>query len=166
MTRLIRSAVHLALLAAVAAAGCKYIPPKPAAFNNMIARSNEKLVEVAKKFSEAVEKLDAAAARGAANEADKLVNDLIKEYDGLSAPKHGSTFLAKYREFLKKQRQIVDECMKPAAAVLEGQGGNKKDRAEALMEKAKQIEQEAFRALDSAQSEFCAQKDYNFEPKQ
>lgn len=143
MKRMIRLAPPLALLAALAA-GCRFIPPKPAAFNNMIAKSNEKLAEVAQKFKEATDKLDAAKARQAANEADKLVNDLIKEYDGLSSPKHGSSFLAKYREFLKKQRQIVDECMKPAVAVLEDnklypEPRDKREKLSNLLENAKRL---------------------------
>jgi hypothetical protein len=174
--RLIPLALKLGLAAlAVTAAGCK-LPPKPMRFNNLMAKGNEKLAAAGQNFKKAIEPLskggtaDDAAVRSAVNEADKTVTDLIKDFDNMAAPKHGDSLLAKYKEFLKTQRQIVDECMKPALKVIEDNKNyptamDKWPQVRKLTDKANSLEQEAFRALVAAQSEFCDRKEYMFEPK-
>jgi hypothetical protein len=169
-------ALQLVLAALVAAcAGCK-LPPKPMRFNNLMAKGNEKLAAAAKAFQKAIEPLskggaaDVSAARSAVNEADTAVTQLTKDFDGMGAPKHGDAMLAKYREFLKTQRQIVDDCMKPALKVLEDdknypEAKDKYPQVFKLLKGATKLEQDAFRALTQAQSEFCDRKEYMFEPK-
>jgi hypothetical protein len=168
--------MQLALAALVAAcAGCK-IPPKPMRFNNLIARGNEKLAAAAKNFQKAVEPLskggtaDVSAVRSAVNEADSAVTQLTKDFDSMAAPKNGDALLAKYKDFLKTQRQIVDECMKPALKAIEDDKtyptpADKWAQVYKLTTAAKQLEQDAFKALDMAQSEYCDRKENMFERK-
>jgi hypothetical protein len=174
--RLIPLALQLALAALVASsAGCK-LPPKPMRFNNLMARGNDKLAAAGQNFKKAIEPLskggtaDLANVRSAVNEADSTVTQLTKDFDNMAAPKHGDSMLAKYKDFLKTQRQIVDDCMKPALKVIEDDKNyptalEKWPQVRKLTEKATSLEQEAFRALVAAQSEFCDRKEYMFEPK-
>jgi hypothetical protein len=179
--RFLPLALQLALVALIAAgAGCK-IPPKPMRFNNLIARGNEKLAAAAKAFKAAAvdpldphkkegKAVDVSAARSAVNEADSTVTSLTKEFDAMGAPKHGDTMLSKYKEFLKSQRQIVDECMKPALKIIEDDKNyptarDKWPEVVKLTTAATKLEQDAFKALDAAQSEYCERKENNFERK-
>lgn len=176
MKRLTPLALQLALAAlAAACAGCK-IPPKPMRFNNLMAKGNERLATAAKNFKKAVEPLskggtvDVSEVRTAVNEADAAVTELTKDFDNMGTPKNGDALMAKYREFLKAQRQIVDDCMKPALKAIENdkkypEPQDKWAQVFKLTKEATKLEQDAFKALDAAQSEYCDHKDNMFERK-
>ncbi|MFO0876977.1 MAG: hypothetical protein U0840_06355 [Gemmataceae bacterium] len=156
--------------------GCQQ-PPKPMQFNNMIAKTNQKLSEASKKFYKALEPLksgapaDASAAQNAYTEITTALRDARTTYDSLSAP-FGSTtgpeLLANYRSFLTVQQTILDSCISPMNKILQDNAnypdaGAKWVAIAPLIAKASEEESSVMATLRETQKKYC--KEHVLDPK-
>jgi hypothetical protein len=177
VTRRSRLVMQMVLAALVVAPVACSLPARPMAFNNMMARANQRLNEEAKKFNKAVSPLgsnaaaDTAAAQSAYNSIQTTLQDLKKEFDNVRPPlgsEAGSTMLQKYQEFLQTEQSIFDTCLTPAVQALQDNArypdaASKWAVIGPLLTKAGQMERPVLDSLGAAQKAYT--ESYKFEAK-
>lgn len=157
MPRLRRVLLHAILLGLVVVVGCK-LPVKPMKFNNMMAQTNDKLSIAAKDFAKAATAGDVEKAREAKTACEKALSDAESDFKDIVPPvnaKGSADFLKKYRDFLKTQREIMDDIISPVMTLLEGNDADKWNKMQELLKKASDYENAAFDALSKAQDDYA-----------
>lgn len=160
----------------VGVVGCQQ-PPKPIQFSNMIAKTNQKLSEGAKKFYKAIEPLkagapaDTSSMQSAYNEISSTLRDAREQFSKISPPfnsEKGPDLLEKYQNFLTSQQTIFDSCITPMQRIVQDNAtypdpGAKWVAIFPLLGRATQEEATAMAALKKSHEDYC--KSHVLEPK-
>jgi hypothetical protein len=154
--------------------GCRQ-PVRPMKFNNMIARSNAKLAEPAKRFYKAVQPLsqgkdaDVTGARSAYGEIESTLKELRLEFDTIKPPtgsQPAADLLEKYQSFLATEQEIFDNCFGPMMSAAQNSSlspGDKWAIIQPLLSKASSKEGPVLGALKNLQKEYATK--HNLDPQ-
>lgn len=161
MTRYVPCCLRLTLAGLlIALASCSKAAPGPKAFNNKLARANNKLAKAGKDFYDALSPMasnkpaDRAKAQGAYNEMASALRNARKEVEEVN-PKPGvyADLHAKFKSFLDAEQQIYDKTVTPAWQAV--QAGQPWAVINPLLVRASSEEAEAYKTLQEAHRKYC-----------
>ena len=146
--------------AILAVAACDGPPPKPAIFNDRIARNNDKwnTAVLAFKGTMGGATVSSAQANDAYNTLEKEFVAVKRASHHMPAPSSGWDLLKKYQDYLDVEDEILHDEVKKVVNTVGDGNLSAADKARKLTELYASIQTHSRKAWDdlrSAQSEFC-----------